>query len=109
VAYAYALGKPVFAYSNAAENRRDRVSSALGLKPPVAGQENREFASDGMEVENFNLADNLMIVEAIRRQGRDIVTPAASVADPLGDLAAFEECLRRARIYFIELKSSAAA
>jgi len=48
-----------------------------------------------MAAENFDLFDNLMIAEAVRASGCDIVYPADEPVDLWRDLAAFDECLRR--------------
>lgn len=89
IGYAIALGKPVFAHAEATGDYAARVARSLG---PLRDAEGRLFAADGMSVEDFGLADNLMIVEAMRAQGWDIVSGETR--------AAFEECLRRARAYF---------
>lgn len=46
---------------------------------------------NGCLVEGFGLADNLMIVEAIRARGLDVVTSAG----PDDSLAGFEKCLQQ--------------
>jgi nucleoside 2-deoxyribosyltransferase len=82
IGFAIALGKPVFAYAAATGDYAARVARSLG---PLRDEDGRLFASDGMSVEDFGLADNLMIVEAVRG-------PETR--------AAFKECLQRARAYF---------
>lgn len=108
VAYACALKKPVFAYTNIPGDLRARVGAEFGLEK-AAGSTMREFAGDGMMIENFGLADNLMIVEAIRQQGWDISAHAAARAQQLSDLTAFETCLGHAQEYFAALACSCAA
>jgi nucleoside 2-deoxyribosyltransferase len=108
IAYARALAKPVFAYTNIPGDLRQRVAAGFGLRE-TAGTGERDFARDGMAVENFGLADNLMIVEAIRLQGWDIAAHAAPSDQQLTSLIAFEDCMRRARQYFATKASSAAA
>lgn len=80
VGYAIALGKPVFAHASLDGSYAARVAQSHG---PLREEEGRLFARDGMCVENFGLADNLMLVESLRAQGRDVS-------------ADFEACLREA-------------
>ena len=108
VAYAIAIDKPVFAYTNVGLNLHRRVAKTIGLSEDSdAG--GRSFASDGMIVEDFDLADNLMIVEAIRRQGWDIVSRSVSRDLVWSDLSAFEDCLRQIKHRFADMIKSAAA
>lgn len=96
VGFALALGKPVFAYSNHAGHYVARVRETHGPCTEVEGQ---IVARDGMSVENFGLFDNLMIDEAIRAQGWDIVAHEADADRRHTDLAGFEACLRQAAVY----------
>ena len=76
----YALGRPVFGYTNAADDYSTRV------------------APDGYLVEDFGFADNLMCEGAVRAGGGTVVRTAVPVAhaSPLSDLVAFEACVRQA-------------
>jgi nucleoside 2-deoxyribosyltransferase len=49
---------------------------------------------DGNEVEDFALADNLMIVHALDASGLALQTPRVAPTDRLRDLALFEKCVR---------------
>lgn len=89
VGFAIALGMPIFAHADATTTYAARVAQSHG---PLYDEDGRMFAVDGMSVENFDLIDNLMIVEAVRAQRWDIVTGETR--------AAFEECLQRARAHF---------
>ena len=95
VGYAAALDKPVFAYANVADDFRTRIGAAFG---PLAAAEvdGRVFAADDLLVEDFGLFDNLMVPEALARQGRSIVMRAVAAGSALRDLGAFELCLRDA-------------
>lgn len=93
VGMAFALGKPVFGYANVLGDYRARVDTAHG---PLSEQGATFFAADGMSVEDFGLPDNLMIVEAIRMQGWEMVTRNAPGDALHTDLAAFESCLLQA-------------
>ncbi len=95
VGMGFALGKPIFAYTNVAgayaarcvENWPDAQGTGL-------------LAADGLSVEDFGLFDNLMIAEALRAQGRDVVTRDVAAEGRYTDLAAFELCLRHAAAFF---------
>lgn len=89
IGFAIALGKPVFAYADASSTYAARVAESCG---PLRREDARLFAADGGSVEDFGLVDNLMLVEAVRGQGWDVVLGETS--------AAFEDCLRLARAYF---------
>ena len=91
VAYALALRKPIFAYTNAAESLLNRVALNFGRRAEIRNE--RTFADDGMVIEDFGLAENLMIVEAIRAQGWDIVARAVPADRIMIDLGGFEACL----------------
>jgi nucleoside 2-deoxyribosyltransferase len=93
VGAAFALGKPVFGYANVVKDYRARVEEAYGA---LEIRDGRHFAADGMNVEDFGLPDNLMIVEAIRAQGWEMITRETPRAAIFTDLAAFELCLRQA-------------
>jgi len=101
LAYAIAKALPVFAYSNVAEPFAARLSASFGS----AGRHDalgRTIAGDGMTIEDFEqpgapLSDNLMIEEAVRAQGWDIVTRDVAPAERFRDLGGFEACLALAR------------
>lgn len=78
VGWLHAAGKPVFGYTAAAADYADRV------------------APDGMEVERFGLADNLMVEGAIVRSGGRVVRGREADAWSFGDLELFEACVRAA-------------
>ncbi|WP_294536553.1 nucleoside 2-deoxyribosyltransferase [uncultured Rhodoblastus sp.] len=91
-----AQNKPLFAYTNSPEHYFDRVAEKFGLLRPSDGD---YCDSEGLMVENFGNADNLMLDVALKSQGREIVRPAAS-QQSLDDLAGFTVCLRQARQHF---------
>ena len=78
VGWLHARGRPVFGYTAAAADYAERV-------PP-----------DGMEVERFGLADNLMVEGAIVRSGGCVVRGGEDDAWSFGDLDLFERCVRAA-------------
>ncbi len=90
VAYALALGKPVFAYTEDAASLGPRIRAALGSGTDPA------FAGDGMIVEDFGLPENLMIAEGLAAQGWPMVVgvPDTARSEP------FSTCLRQAAAHF---------
>ena len=94
IGYGYATKKKVFAYSNVRTAYVERIRRLVGGEMR-SGNDGRLYATDGMAAENFDLFDNLMIAEAVRASGCDIVYPATDPVDPWRDLTAFDECLRR--------------
>ncbi|WP_372622712.1 nucleoside 2-deoxyribosyltransferase [Falsiroseomonas sp.] len=88
-----ALGKKVLGYSNVGA---DLVPRTLGFIGPAARRdaEGRWRDAEGMAVEDFGLADNLMIDGAIREAGGLLVRREVPAADRWTDLTGFEECVR---------------
>lgn len=81
--YMRALGRPVFGYTHVPGDHRDRVEAQWdGLAWRDA---------DGMEVEDFALADNLMLEGAIAASGGVFLRAAAPLA--WTDLSLFEACI----------------
>ncbi len=87
-----ALGKPVFAYTNVAASHFTRI---LGYYDGVATQDEtgRYRGADGLSIENFDMADNLMLHGGIIRRGGAVVVGNAPADALYTDLAAFKECL----------------
>jgi nucleoside 2-deoxyribosyltransferase len=92
-------GKPVFGYSNHHLSFFDRVRKfdAKPLKHRPGSEPTMAFEdSDRMGVEQFGLAENLMIVSAIYEGGGAMVIGRTKRRDRYTDLAAFEECVKLA-------------
>lgn len=85
-------GKPCFGYSSAPSPYADRVREFTG----VTKREGQLIDSGGLTVEDFGLADNLMMIHALERYGGALVTPQARPADIWQDLTAFEASVRLA-------------
>jgi nucleoside 2-deoxyribosyltransferase len=85
-----ARGKLCTGYSNAPGAYLDRVDREAATRDGRRIQVDR----DGNEVEDFTLADNLMIVYALTTCGHPILTPDIAPADRWRDLALFENCVR---------------
>lgn len=91
--YMFALGKPLFGYSGVAPGYRHRVESDFG---PMSESGGRPFDRYGLAVENFGLADNLMIARSIEESGGAFVSVeegGGSNAEMLVALKAFRACL----------------
>ena len=80
--YAAGRGIPVFAYTNDVAHYGTRV------------------APDGMDIEAFDLADNLMLARAVAHHGGGVLRHDSGVtgADALLVLEGFEQCVARAAI-----------
>ena len=81
-------GKPIFGYSNTAENFESRMRRQLGA----------EHAD--LDIEGFHLPDNLMIVGAVQSSGYKVFVPADRTARGLDALDVFETCVEAAAQYF---------
>lgn len=88
--YGAAKGLPVFGYSNDPRAFPDRVEEFAG--PFRTGEGGVRYDRHGHAVEDFGLADNLMIDEALAAFG-GMFRPAGGEPLPLGDLSQFERCL----------------
>lgn len=92
IGFMRALGRPVFGYSNVPTDYARRVRET-----PAAAQAAWDAQTRQADVENFGLAENLMIAIAVLDSAGRFVTRAASDDRRLSDLAAFRECLALAR------------
>jgi nucleoside 2-deoxyribosyltransferase len=98
-------GKPVFGYSNHHLPFFDRVrrfnddplKHRPGAEPTMAFED-----SERMGVEQFGLAENLMIVSAIHDSGGAMVIGRTRRRDRFTDLTVFEECVRRVAKLLVE-------
>jgi nucleoside 2-deoxyribosyltransferase len=81
-------GKPIFGYSNIAENFESRMRRQLGAKYTDLG------------IEGFHLPDNLMIVGAVQSGGYPVFIPTDSKARGIDALDVFETCVKAAARYF---------
>ena len=92
-----ALGRPVFAYSSAGPPFTARVLAYAGDRARKRSDGTREDA-DGMAIEDFGLADNLMIDAGARRSTGVLIAAEARDADAV--LANFERCVRTAADWY---------
>jgi nucleoside 2-deoxyribosyltransferase len=92
VGYMRALGRPVLGYTNTPLDLRRRSEMARAAQ-------RLPFDADGptVAVEDFDLAENLMIEIAIMESGGSVVRSAVSPGAEMTDLSGFEACLAQAQ------------
>ena len=92
VGYMRALGRPVLGYTNTPLDLSERSAMGrAGLRLPF------DSDAEGVEIEDFGLAENLMIEIAIMESGGTLVRTAVEAGAEMTDLAGFEACLARAK------------
>jgi hypothetical protein len=87
-----ACGKLCLGYSNDPTPYVDRVRRFDTVEP--CGD--RLIDTGKLTVENFGLADNLMMIHALDRYGCRLIVPKMAPADIWLDLTSFEQCVKRA-------------
>jgi nucleoside 2-deoxyribosyltransferase len=88
-----ARDKLVFAYSNIAADHFSRTSGHYGgMVAP--GADGHLRGPDGMLLEDFDMAENLMLDGGIERRGGKVIVRDVPPELLYTDTAAFEECLR---------------
>jgi nucleoside 2-deoxyribosyltransferase len=95
VGFMRALGRPVFGYSNVSTWYKQRAEAfrRRGIPPG-------DYDNPSVEIEDFDLAENLMIDVAVRAaQGAVAAIDVAPVGD-MTSLDGFKKCLVHARTYF---------
>src|ERR1700754_2765226 len=90
--YMAGCGKLCLGYSNDPSLYAERVARFTELKTGDA----RLTDAQGLTVENFGLADNLMIIHALELHGHPLAVPKAAPADIWHDLALIEACVKLA-------------
>src|SRR5713226_7897075 len=90
--YMAGRGKLCLGYSNDPSSYADRVRKFTD----VSSRDGRLIDALGLTVEDFGLADNLMMIHALELHGYALVTPPQMPADIWHDLTAFETCVRMA-------------
>jgi nucleoside 2-deoxyribosyltransferase len=86
-------GKLCLGYSNDIWSYTERVRRR---EPVTAASDGRLIDAEGLWIEDFGLADNLMIVHGLDFHGCPLIAPRLPPLDPWHDLAAFEACVRLA-------------
>lgn len=93
----YALGKPVFGYTNVAGDYIQRVAPRQVSESPLGPGYSDE---NGCHVENFGNADNLMIDSALAIAGALLVRTDVPLPQRFSDLTGFKVCIEQARKWF---------
>ena len=92
--YARALGMVVFGYTNRSEPFMERTLQWLGNN--VRRESNSRFIdSNDMYLEDWTLADNLMLESGIVSSGGELVVKAVPDAEIFTNLMGFEACLQK--------------
>ena len=92
VGFMRALGRPVLGYTNLSPDYRDR---AARFRADHGGWQDADRPD--VDVEDFGLAENLMIEIAINESGASVVRTEVAGDHRLEDLAGFRICLEQAR------------
>jgi nucleoside 2-deoxyribosyltransferase len=88
--YMAGRGKLCLGYSNDPSTYADRVREFGKVTP----RNERLIDAQGLSVEDFGLADNLMMIHALDLYGCSLVVPRQRPAEVWRDLNAFETCVR---------------
>jgi nucleoside 2-deoxyribosyltransferase len=96
VGFMRALGRPVLGYTNVPGDYRRRAEAFRARGIPAADGDRPD-----LEIEDFGMAENLMIAVAILESGGSIVEGAAPPGTEIADLAAFGRSLDEARGLFL--------
>jgi nucleoside 2-deoxyribosyltransferase len=92
VGYMAGRGKLCLGYSNDPSLYAERVARVAELRTG----DGRVTDTEGLTVENFGLADNLMMIHALDLYGCPLVAPQRPAEDIWHDLTSFETCVRLA-------------
>jgi nucleoside 2-deoxyribosyltransferase len=90
--YMAGRGKLCLGYSNDPSCYADRVREFTA----VTSHDGRLVDARGLTVEDFGLADNLMMIHALDLHGCALIKPRQAPSDIWHDLTAFETCVRLA-------------
>jgi len=92
VGFMRALGRPVLGYTNVPDDYARRARTYRALSPHPA-----DCDGPNIDIEDFDLADNLMIEIAIQASGSRLVRVEAAPGERMTDLRGFVLCLAEAR------------
>jgi len=88
--YMAGRGKLCFAYSNDPARYPERVARSFAVTRSATGH---LVDNDGLVVEDFGLADNLMMIHGLDLHGAGLVVPRQRPVEIWRDLASFEACV----------------
>jgi nucleoside 2-deoxyribosyltransferase len=92
VGFMRALGRPVLGYTNVVADYRRRSEAYRG-----AGVSSPDADAPDVAIEDFDLAENLMIEVAILASGGEVIRRGVPPGREMRDLAGFEACLVQAQ------------
>ena len=92
VGFMRALGRPVLGFTNTTPDYKPRAAAYRTRGIPAG-----DCDGPHVEIEDFDLAENLMIEIAIRESGGTVIRSSVSPGTELTDLAGFRRCLDEAR------------
>ena len=93
VGFMRALGRPVLGYTNVTADYRARSEAYRRAVPQSALL---DADGPGIQIEDFDGAENLMIEVAILASGGTVIRAAVPPGQEMRDLAGFEACLAQA-------------
>lgn len=93
--YARGLGKMVYGWSNSAEPYKAKYVNSQDsvLHSALENKGHDLYDAEGLQVEDFDLPDNLMIIAGILFSGGRIFSHTVPASKKWHDLAMFEKCL----------------
>ena len=92
VGFMRALGRPVLGYTNVVADYRRRIEAYRRASVPAADADAPDVA-----IEDYDLAENLMIEVAILASGGEVIRRGVPPGREMRDLAGFEACLIQAQ------------
>lgn len=92
IGFMRALGQPVLGYTNVAPDLKARVEAWRARGIPLGDSDRPD-----VEIEDFALAENLMMEIAIGEAGGTLVREAVPVGQEMIALGGFQRCLAQAR------------
>jgi nucleoside 2-deoxyribosyltransferase len=95
VGFMRALGKPVFGYSNTVDTYHARALAFRARGIPLG-----DYDAPEVEIEDFDLAENLMIDIAVRDTQGPVCIPPSSNRNDMTALDGFKRCLAHAQRHF---------
>ncbi len=88
VGFMRALGKPVFGYSNVTSDYAERANGIRAIGLPAG-----DFDAADVQIEDFGLAENLMIAVAVSETGPAVVRHSSPIEAVRTDLVGFHEAV----------------
>ncbi len=95
VGFMRALGRPVLGYSNVAGDYKSRAAAFRARGIPFG-----DCDAPDIQIEDFGLAENLMIAAAVFDCGGHVVQLAVAPGEEMRNLEAFHMCLEQAKQLF---------